>query len=133
MTKEWKEIGIVFGIIGIFYLILFALGITCPIKAITGISCPGCGMTRAWLSLLSGDLNRAISFHPLFFYPLTLLILFFYRKSLSKKTLYFFFFFLGISFLGLYLYRMFTSTDTVVVFKPREGLIYKMLQNMGRP
>ncbi|MDE7047571.1 MAG: DUF2752 domain-containing protein, partial [Lachnospiraceae bacterium] len=30
------------------YGLFTVLGIGCPIKFITGISCMGCGMTRAW-------------------------------------------------------------------------------------
>ena len=44
--------------VALFYGALQLAGITCPIKYITGISCPGCGMTRAWLSLiLRGDIK----------------------------------------------------------------------------
>ena len=39
----------------------------CPTAALFGIPCPGCGMTRATLALLSGDVARAIGFHPLVF------------------------------------------------------------------
>lgn len=45
---------------------LYVSGIGCPIKFLTGISCPGCGMTRAWLSLFSLRPNLALAYHPLF-------------------------------------------------------------------
>ncbi len=38
----------------------------CPIKAVTGIPCPGCGMTRAWLSVLRLDIRKAFAYHPMF-------------------------------------------------------------------
>ena len=44
----------------ILYMFLENIGITCPIKFITGISCAGCGMSRAWLALLHFDLKKAI-------------------------------------------------------------------------
>ena len=47
-------------------LLLHITGIGCPIKFVTGISCPGCGMTRAWLSALGGRLDLALAYHPLF-------------------------------------------------------------------
>lgn len=36
----------------VLYVILESFGVTCPIKYITGISCAGCGMSRAWIALL---------------------------------------------------------------------------------
>jgi hypothetical protein len=38
---------------------------TCLIYLLTGVSCPGCGMTRATACLARGDLMSALQFHPL--------------------------------------------------------------------
>lgn len=38
----------------------------CPFLRLTGFPCPGCGMTRAYKSLLAGDLSAAFAYHPLF-------------------------------------------------------------------
>lgn len=35
------------------------LGFSCPIHALTGFYCPGCGSTRAVRAVLAGDLPRA--------------------------------------------------------------------------
>jgi hypothetical protein len=35
------------------------LGIRCPVKAVLGIECPGCGGTRAMLALMRGDVRQA--------------------------------------------------------------------------
>jgi hypothetical protein len=37
----------------------------CPFRALTGHSCPGCGMTRSCVAMLHGDLWTSLSFHPL--------------------------------------------------------------------
>ena len=37
----------------------------CPSAAIARIPCPGCGLTRAALQLLRGDLTRAMDLNPL--------------------------------------------------------------------
>ena len=37
----------------------------CPLYALTGILCPGCGSTRATHALLNGDLITAFDFNPL--------------------------------------------------------------------
>jgi len=36
----------------------------CPFRAATGLPCPGCGMTRAMLSLGQGKLLDAVDFNP---------------------------------------------------------------------
>jgi hypothetical protein len=41
-------------------------GVTlCPFALLTGHACPGCGMTRAVISLLNGHWVQALRFHPL--------------------------------------------------------------------
>ncbi len=55
---------------GIFILIMACM-YKCPYDYILGISCPGCGMTRAFLSLLCLDFSSAFYYHPLF--PLVIL------------------------------------------------------------
>jgi hypothetical protein len=37
----------------------------CPLAGTFGIPCPGCGLTRATLALLRGDLRGALELHPL--------------------------------------------------------------------
>ena len=52
----------------LIYSLLVAFGAPCPIKYILGVSCPGCGMTRAAAALLSGDLAMAFHYHPLWLF-----------------------------------------------------------------
>jgi hypothetical protein len=39
----------------------------CPTALLLGVPCPGCGLTRATLALLRGDVQAALAFHPLVF------------------------------------------------------------------
>jgi hypothetical protein len=55
---------------GAAYLFFFEPGRTgffpgCPFRAITGLTCPGCGTTRALHQLLHGNLLAALELNPL--------------------------------------------------------------------
>lgn len=40
-------------------------GLSCPLRALTGIPCPGCFLTRAVAASLHGDLATAVHWHPI--------------------------------------------------------------------
>ena len=40
------------------------LVIPCPFRLITGLPCPGCGSTRAWIAFLHGDVEAAVAANP---------------------------------------------------------------------
>ena len=68
------------------YALLGRMGITCPILFLSGVSCAGCGMTRAWISLLMGDLAAAVSYHPLFWVPPLGVVLWLFESYLPRRT-----------------------------------------------
>ncbi|MGH8928911.1 MAG: DUF2752 domain-containing protein [Acidimicrobiia bacterium] len=37
----------------------------CPVALITGVACPGCGMSRAMAWLFRGEFGRSVTYHPL--------------------------------------------------------------------
>ncbi len=55
----------------------------CPVHSATGVSCPGCGMTRACLALARGELGNAWSLHPFAFFlvPLAAVLVLWPRGS----------------------------------------------------
>jgi Protein of unknown function (DUF2752) len=52
---------------GFLALILLSQLPFCPMAGVLGIPCPGCGLTRATLAALHGDLRGAFHLHPLVF------------------------------------------------------------------
>jgi hypothetical protein len=73
-------LGIIFAS-GIFYhvldmdLVVHVTGVAiCPFHAITGIPCPGCGMTRAMLSLGQLQFGKAMHFNPFCIFLLIVMV-----------------------------------------------------------
>lgn len=102
-------------------------GITCPIKFLTGISCAGCGMTRAWISVLHLQFKDAFYYHPLFFTVPAACVVFFLKKRISKKLYTAFFGVIIAAFIIVYLYRMLFGENDIVVFEPENNLICKII------
>ncbi|WP_394966820.1 DUF2752 domain-containing protein [Candidatus Allofournierella merdipullorum] len=114
--------------IAALYVALHFLGMGCPIKAITGVSCAGCGMTRAWLEVLSGNWAAAFAYHPLFWtIPLGVLV-FLFRRRLPRRLTSALLWAAGIAFVAVYAVRLADPTDSVVVFAPEAGLFHRILR-----
>ena len=111
--------------IALLYLLIESLGVTCPIRFLTGISCAGCGMSRAWLSLLRLDFAGAFRFHPLFWLPVPAAALLL-RPRLPKRIFTVGLALCGALFLLVYLIRLVLPGE-IVVFAPQEGLIWRLL------
>ena len=115
--------------IAVFYAVLFLLDIGCPIKYITGISCAGCGMTRAYLALMYGDIRSAFYFHPLFFLPPVVLIIMLFKKRIPANVYRLIIFTICLLFVIVFVKRLFNPSDTIVVFSPSDGVILKCLNH----
>jgi len=57
----------------------------CPFRSVTGLHCPGCGMTRAMLSLGQLKLADALSFNPFSLPLLAGMILFVFTGSVPFR------------------------------------------------
>lgn len=58
---------IAFGLVGAGLVFALVGPPVCPTALFFGIPCPGCGLTRATLALLHGDVGTALRLHPLVF------------------------------------------------------------------
>ena len=112
------------------YVILESFGVTCPIKYITGISCAGCGMSRAWISLLHFNIHDAFMYHPLFFLPPVVVIVMLLKSKINIKIYKIFMFTIVAAFVIVYMYRMIWGEGDIVVFKPRDSIIWRIIKSL---
>lgn len=76
-----KKIRILIGIMVIFILGLYSMyylniGIPCVYYELSGLYCPGCGMTRATFSLLQFDFYQAIRYNAFSIVIIPLIVLY---------------------------------------------------------
>ena len=82
--KKWLFIDLIVLFVGVgYYLATYFLGQTCLIKWIIKKECPTCGMSRAILCLLKGDIRGYFSFNYL---ALPTLIGFYALLHVSERT-----------------------------------------------
>ena len=130
ITSAIKRWGSCILAVVLVYGLMFAWGITCPIRFLTGISCPGCGMTRAVLSALRFRFADAFCFHPLWILLLPAVALIGYLSFKEKRnarravlivcaTL----------LLAVYVFRMAMGSE-IVTFEPTQGGIARLIRRI---
>ena len=115
----------------VLYVILESFGVTCPIKYITGISCAGCGMSRAWIALLHFNIHEAFMYQPLFFLPPVVVIFMLLKSKINIKFYKIFMFTMAGAFVIVYLYRMFIGTGDIVVFEPQNNILFRIIRKLN--
>ena len=79
-------------VICILFSIFFHPFIPCIFHEITGLHCPGCGLTRMIISIVKLDFYQAFRYNPLLFilfpFAFTLIINYIYSVIQKKEPLY---------------------------------------------
>ena len=126
--KRYKDVICPAIIIAAFYAVLNLAGISCPIKFVTGISCPGCGMTRAWLAVLRLDFAAAFYYHPLFLLPPIAVILYLSKARINRRVYRFLILAISAGFIIVYAYRLIAAQGDIVVFEPYNNILFRLLR-----
>lgn len=87
MLKEdiWS-IRYVILVLAVYFLVVWKFCYSsCPFVMITGMPCPGCGLSRAGFSFLRGEFVRAWYFHPFIYGIFLLSFVFLIRRYLLHK------------------------------------------------
>lgn len=109
-------------------LILHIFHIGCISRFITGISCPGCGMTRAMIHVAKLDFKGAIYYHPLVFTLPIIMILFLYKKKINTLILNTILILIITAFLIVYIVRLLDVNNEVVYIDITKSCFYKIFQ-----
>ena len=67
---------------------LVGLTVGCPIKAATGLPCPGCGLTRGCMALLRLDFAGAFHWHPLSFLVPIIFFVYIFKDNRQTQRLF---------------------------------------------
>ncbi len=132
MICKLKDVSLAVLAVVLLYLVFHFTGIGCPIRFLTGVSCPGCGMTRALISAGTLHFHDASEYHPLWFLVPVWAVIFFYREKIPNKLYYLL---SGASvalFALVYFLRMLDRHDMIVVFEPYNGFIFRVVSTIVR-
>ena len=123
---------------GVVCLVLqLAFQTVCPMRLLTGLPCPGCGLTRAFLAFFSGNPAKAWSCHPLFAAVLIGIPLFAILRYITPEHFRFFRLYAALVLAAailLYLYRMatlFPDTEPMLFYKD-DMLVLRILSVLRR-
>lgn len=83
--KNYIVIAIILGILFIYILLKYNIGIPCIFHKLTGFYCPGCGMTRAFISLIKLDIYQAFRYNMLVIIFVPFFIIYGVNKYILKN------------------------------------------------
>lgn len=126
--KDRKELICAVTAVVVLYTAMESIGITCPIKFITGISCAGCGMSRAWLAFLRLDMAKAFEYHPLLGLPPIAVIVLLCKSKINIKIYKIIIFTIILMFAIVYICRLIWSGDDIVVFEPQNNILFRIIR-----
>lgn len=111
-------------------ILFFQLIGDCPIKKLTGFSCPGCGLTRAHLAALRLDFREAFACHPLFPLAIPTLLYMAHARLLArwvpKKAELLLLIAVGVVFFSVFVYRMWISPSPMLSRDFTSSLLYQL-------
>ena len=115
---------ILFVVVGVTVFFVFKL--PCPSQYLFGVSCPGCGITRAFLAVFSGDIALAFKMHPFWIALIPCVVVgFILHFTKKEKAFYIFTVSALVVYIGVWIVRLILG-DSVVAFNLESGAIYRL-------
>lgn len=88
MKRGFRGFAVLLVLVALVFASASLVGWGCPLQRLTGIGCPGCGLSRAAAALLHGDFAGAFRLNPMIYVlpPVFLYVLFGKKPLLGSKT-----------------------------------------------
>lgn len=103
----------------------------CPMAILTGIPCPGCGLTRSGLWVLTGHLAEAWNLNPTIYLWLPLILYgILFRYLLGRKPPYYLLFAALVSG-ATCIWYVWSALHGYMVPLPYKGILRPFLQSLG--
>lgn len=132
-----KENIVIILVLLIYVLICFIFDFkNCPFALITGLPCPGCGITRAIYCVIKLDFLSAFNYHPLVFILPFIVIICIFKDAKYIKNIYqnkiFWIFLLGLVCITYILRLIFVFPNEPLKYYENNlfNLIYKFFQSI---
>lgn len=126
MKKRKNEITVVV-ILFVYWIFVSITHIGCPIRFLTGISCAGCGMSRAIMAVVHLDFHQAFYYHPLYVLLPVIGIVVCFWERISPRVQRGLVYLTGILFIAVYIFRLVQGCE-VVQIDLTQGLIYRLMK-----
>lgn len=122
--QQYQDLIIAAGVLTAYVVWACFLPMKCPILWLTGISCPGCGITRAMVAVFRLDFAKAWYYNPTIFYllPAAPVLLMAYLRKAKKLTEALLWITAGL-LIAVYLYRLLVLHSPVLEADPGSGVI----------
>lgn len=101
----------------------------CPIRFIFGICCPGCGMSRAVMSVLRLDFAAALHYHPLVFLLPVAVAVYFFRNRIPKKLMTILYIAATLILLTVFVIRL-TGDSPIVYWDLSKSALYRLFHKL---
>lgn len=121
IRRKYFSLAAALGVLAVYYYL-----IGCPIKFLFGIPCFGCGMTRAWIQILHGNIGAAFYYHPLWPCPILFILLYVFLRPKHRYGYNLSVMLMVCLFVIAYAVRIYVHCP-IVAINLHEGFIYKAL------
>ena len=124
ILRRYQDLILSVVVLAVYVGLSFVLPVKCLIRWLTGISCPGCGITRALFAVCQLDFAAAWQFNPMIFYliPMVPVLLVAYLRKAKKLTDVLLCITAGVMVV-VYLYRLLVLHSPVLEVEPANGFI----------